>query len=619
MKMHPQLLFVYTEKLRDCFKNQSFSFTNDFDIYFDNNQLIIKEKNNPYENLWGNKINNINLVVGKNGSGKSTLFELIGSTKQERMGLLRKKPGEFFSYITLYHLEDNKFILEGINFNIIKNIKNIPKGTSPEYSIIISYDSKNNIAYFEDYIQFATDPQKKHRVNEIAHIHYYSNELNYNWMTKKGYSEEDYHVGINRRYLNKPFIHSIYKFLSKESDAKQSLGLSDTKNVSININPYQITYLDIYQEKIFNLYGDHSFTILKKSVQNSILNKYNETKLSYSHKEIFILQYLELFALGIIEYTYKNLKETADKKIYIEELSLLTPTSRFSEGFNHRKDYLENLIDISNKFINASVPFSEEFNYPKNKALQFLESAEENYYTNNTTIKVPLNEGFDSKKYELLYFLESENASFMSTIVDLKLDNMSYGETLFINVFSNIYTSIDIIKANKRFNTIILILDEPDLSFHPEWSRKFIFYLWQIINEINILREFKFQIIISTHSPFMISDIPKEHITCIDIVKENNSFQRIVEKGTFGLMSNFYDIIHSEFFMESPIGEFANMIFKNILKDINNLETLERDQCIKKVDNIKSLINSIDDVVIRKKLLQHLHEKNIEREDYNYD
>ncbi|MGQ7835950.1 AAA family ATPase [Bacillus sp. WC2503] len=617
--MYPQLLFVYTEKLRDCFKNQSFSFTNDFDIYFDNNQLVINEKSNPYENLWGNKINNINLVVGKNGSGKSTLFELIGATKQERMNLLRKKTGEFFSYITLYYLEENKFILEGTNFDIIRNIKNIPKGTSPEYSIIISYDYENKIANFEDYIQFATDPQNQHRINEIAHIHYYSNELNYNWMTKKEYSEEDYHVGINRRYLNRPFIHSIYQFLSKESDAKQSLGLSDTKNVSINIYPYEINYLEVYKEEIFNLYGDHSFTILKKSSKNFIPNKYNETKLPYSHKEIFILQYLELFTLGIIEYTYKNLKNTTYKETYIEDLNLFTPTARFKEEFKSRVNYLNKLIIYSNKMIKESDPFPKEFNDTKNRMLNFLVSIEEVYYTNNTTIKFPLNEGFDFQKYKLLYFLESENASFMSAIVDVKLDNMSYGETLFINIFSNIYTSINIIEANERFNTIILILDEPDLSFHPEWSRKFIFYLWKIINEINILREFKFQIIISTHSPFMISDIPKEHITCIDIVKENDSFQRIVEKGKFGLMSNFYDIIHSEFFMESPIGEFANMIFKNILKDINNLETIDRGQRIKEVDNIKSLINSIDDVVIRKKLLQHLYEKNIEREDYNYD
>lgn len=617
--MYPQLLFVYTEKLRDCFKNQSFSFTNDFDIYFDNNQLVINEKSNPYENLWGNKINNINLVVGKNGSGKSTLFELIGATKQERMNLLRKKPGEFFSYITLYYLEENKFILEGTNFNIIRNIKNIPKGTSPEYSIIISYDYENKIACFENYIQFATDPQNQHSINEIAHIHYYSNELNYNWMTKKEYSEEDYHVGINRRYLNRPFIHSIYQFLSKESDAKQSLGLSDTKNVSINIYPYGINYLEVYKEEIFNLYGDHSFTILKKSSKNFIPNKYNETKLLYSHKEIFILQYLELFTLGIIEHTYKNLKNTTYKETYIEDLNLFTPTARFKEEFKSRVNYLNKLIIYSNKAINESAPFPKEFNNTKNTMLNFLLSIEEIYYTNNTTIKFPLNEGFDFQKYKLLYFLESENASFMSAIIDVKLDNMSYGETLFINLFSNIYTSINIIEANKRFNTIILILDEPDLSFHPEWSRKFIFYLWKIINKINILREFKFQIIISTHSPFMISDIPKEHITCIDIVKENDSFQRIVEKGKFGLMSNFYDIIHSEFFMESPIGEFANMIFKNILKDINNLETIDRDQRIKEVDNIKSLINSIDDVVIRKKLLQHLSEKNIECEDYNYD
>ena len=88
--MFPQLLFVYTKDLRQCFSQQEFCFTNDFDITFNESKLLMQIKKNPYKDLWGEKISNINLIVGKNGSGKSTILDLIGSTKIRRMNLLRK-------------------------------------------------------------------------------------------------------------------------------------------------------------------------------------------------------------------------------------------------------------------------------------------------------------------------------------------------------------------------------------------------------------------------------------------------------------------------------------------------------------------------------------------------
>ena len=79
----------------------------------------------------------------------------------------------------------------------------------------------------------------------------------------------------------------------------------------------------------------------------------------------------------------------------------------------------------------------------------------------------------------------------------------------------------------------------------------------------------------------MISDIPKQYITCIDVIEKNGIMNRLVSKAEFGLMSNFYDLIKNNFFMEQPIGEYASKFFKEIISDINDLDVLNVEDCKK--------------------------------------
>ena len=56
--------------------------------------------------------------------------------------------------------------------------------------------------------------------------------------------------------------------------------------------------------------------------------------------------------------------------------------------------------------------------------------------------------------------------------------------------------------------TALIFIDEGEIYYHPEWQRKFIKHLLDMVNE----KERKIQIIVTTNSPFMISDILNEDI-----------------------------------------------------------------------------------------------------------
>ncbi|MFJ8242524.1 AAA family ATPase [Bacillus tropicus] len=605
--MNPQLLFVYAENLRNCLRNQEFSFTNDFEVTFKSGQLLIHPKFNPLVNLWGEKISNINLIVGKNGAGKSTLLELIGYTKQQRMQLLGNKGG-FSSYIMLYHLTENEFILEGTNFDIIKNLEQVPNDVSPEYSILITYDFKKKKAIFKDWIQLGST-SKKSRLNEIAHILYYYNESNYKWTNSKNVFSDDYFVGINRYYLNNTSIPSIYAFLTKESIAKQALNLSNTNRLFIKIRRYSTKELNIYNH--FKLYGDHSLSILSKHNEKTLPNIRKKKPLPYSKKEIYILKFLEIFTLQLIENTYESINEDKEN-LFLTGLEKKLSARLFIESYEKRLNYLITAIEYTGRFSRRNKLSHGISTDIIDGLLRIFKSFPQDSFINSSTIAISLNTEFDKEVSELLYLLQDSLPEFMHGGIDLSFENMSYGEMAFINLFSNIYTSLTMAKLNNRMNTIILILDEPDLAFHPEWTRKFIYFLHKMIDdskELNKLTGVKFQILISTHSPFMVSDIPKEHINCINIENKNNVTYRIVKKAEFGLMSNFYDIIQNNFFMDSPIGEFAKEVFRDLISRIDKLDDMDKEQQSIEIDAIDNLIHAIDDIIIQKKLTEYLSEK----------
>jgi predicted ATPase len=620
--MFPQLLFVYIKELRNCFNQQEFCFTNDFDISFNEEKLLIEKKGNPYKKLWGGKINNINLIVGKNGAGKSTLLDLLGSTKSSRLKLLEKSKTannerrSFEEWFALYHIEDDIFVIEGNNPYLLRNLKQVPKLTSDEYSICIKYDFlKKNAKYF-DYIQFNkyTRERKSYSLDRKMHALYMSNSVRKDWyLNNQRRDEQDHYVGFKRRYLNNPLYSNIYRFMSEDYKILEKKFTAQNAVCEVRREElYDLFYEeDLANTMEFKLYHDNSKILLFNNdyIFSKILNKDKKNKVeNWSVKEKFIIKYLELMVLGWWVNLGRDKLDDSEKQNCINNVeSILWESENFNETVKYLKQVLQQIFNSLNDKVSLEWP---EFDIGIiDNIIKMLINIKEDFYISDQVISVITNNGLEESIYDFLYFFDGLNEDEIYINIKVRFKNMSSGELEFVNGFANLYSAIQMAIQNKEIDTLLLLLDEPDASFHPEWSRRYIHNIYNFLDRVDYGKDLKYQIIITTHSPFIVSDVPKEHITCIKIQEDGfGRIQRISTKADFGFMSNFYDIIQSDFFITSPIGEHAKYLFEETVSRITSWKEYDEHE----IENVNGIISAIGEDVIRAKLQQLLNDKKME-------
>jgi len=142
---------------------------------------------------------------------------------------------------------------------------------------------------------------------------------------------------------------------------------------------------------------------------------------------------------------------------------------------------------------------------------------------------------------------------------DRKYNQLSNGEKTIFGQLLSLYSNI----FNQTQNKLILF-DEPDLSLHPNWQKRYISEVMNLFkqNTINI------HFIFTTHSPFLLSDIPKQNIIFLDTDEAGNC--QVVDglkekKQTFG--ANIHTLLSDSFFMaDGLMGEFAKSKINEIIE-----------------------------------------------------
>jgi len=119
--------------------------------------------------------------------------------------------------------------------------------------------------------------------------------------------------------------------------------------------------------------------------------------------------------------------------------------------------------------------------------------------------------------------------------------------------------------AKETYSSINLILDEIELYFHPDYQRMFISELLKSIERTDIGNIKGINILFSTHSPFILSDIPNSNI--LFLKKEEDAYADTSLK-TFG--ANLYDLLADGFFLRNGvIGAFAHEKIQDAIDDLN--------------------------------------------------
>lgn len=111
-----------------------------------------------------------------------------------------------------------------------------------------------------------------------------------------------------------------------------------------------------------------------------------------------------------------------------------------------------------------------------------------------------------------------------------------------------------------QYRYMNLILDEVELYFHPDLQRQFLFLLLDAIHSVKFKNLKGVNIIIATHSPFILSDIEGCNVLRLGDEREEDATRAQTFAG------NIMEMLSDTFFMDSSIGEISRQEISNIFK-----------------------------------------------------
>jgi predicted ATP-binding protein involved in virulence len=170
----------------------------------------------------------------------------------------------------------------------------------------------------------------------------------------------------------------------------------------------------------------------------------------------------------------------------------------------------------------------------------------------------------------------------MGTLVEdgeFTIDKMSSGERQMLYSLSYVLYHIKNIQSVREdenrvaYHNICLIFDEAELYFHPDYQRRFLSMLLEAISWCNIDTEriHSIQILIVTHSPFILTDMLTENTLYL----EKGKVKKVTQQ-TFG--GNYYDLLNKSFFFEkSAVGDVAIRNLNKWIELSNQGETISED------------------------------------------
>lgn len=187
----------------------------------------------------------------------------------------------------------------------------------------------------------------------------------------------------------------------------------------------------------------------------------------------------------------------------------------------------------------------------------------------------------------------------------ISFKNMSSGERQLMYSLSSVLCHIQNLESveddacRASYEHINLVLDEVELYSHPEYQRTFVADLLDRLSWLQINYPIRsINILLVTHSPFILSDIPKSNILYLKEGKAVTDTSSFVN--TLG--ANVNDILHQSFFLENGfMGEHIQRKIQSLICFLksDDAETKTNEWNIKKATQF---INTLGDELVASQL-----------------
>jgi hypothetical protein len=263
---------------------------------------------------------------------------------------------------------------------------------------------------------------------------------------------------------------------------------------------------------------------------------------------------LKKFQQSINYLSYKTLKIISWYELYQKEFPTQLSETEYTSSFK--------------KVINALL--ERPVDHISIKIFQTLNYMQTTIYDKRNTINVDLIKPYKNQHTIDNYLVALPPPFFNLDIILSKknkektsISKMSSGEKQFLYSLSYIiYHLANLNSKNSKpnYKHILLIFDEVELYLHPEWQRLYISKLLTVIQKCHFSKIESINILIATHSPFLLSDIPSSNILALT---EGNACKKEEMKESF--CANYYDLLSNQFFLDYSIGERAREIIYKLI------------------------------------------------------
>lgn len=201
-------------------------------------------------------------------------------------------------------------------------------------------------------------------------------------------------------------------------------------------------------------------------------------------------------------------------------------------------------------------------------------------------------------------FLERTKGEEQGKVV--ALEKLSSGERQFIYQMTAIIYHLQNLRMVSdeaiHYKNLNLVLDEIEVCYHPEYQRQFIGQLIDLLKRMKFNEDFGIHIWLTTHSPFVLSDIPHSNIT---LLKDGHQ-EHLADK-TFG--ANIIEMLGSSFFMDYTIGAYAQKQIEDVIC-IYNLDSKEerKQEFAAKNTMIRFMADNVADDYLRNEIKSMYYE-----------
>ena len=584
-----RIVFIWVEEYKKLNDFQT-SFCGEFNIKYKNGKLNISKNNLYIENFF--KINesniklNLSAIVGENGTGKSSILDLI--REYIKWGMFPNK------YIIIF--EDNGYLFIDCNFDIFQ----IKANDEVKYEIIQN-------EFLDKYLS-----------NQITMV--FSNVFDARYFA---YSDSIQQKENNRlSFIPEIKNISTNALMASYSETEDFLNLDFSKQIFF-VNEYK-SVLEV--EKLVK-------------IPEKIYIKYNSLEYHYENFTIDLESFVDAFKAESVASFYFNLDVTNSFKEEI--ITVLTQSFCIDIGYLLIRNNFDDLLLIET-YVEANSKFGENFFEIIHKNLIANIKRQESSKTILKLIKskldkicksyiemISLIDSLPLREDEAGWFIHS-NSNLVNEFINYYKDNfynnnilnfywseMSSGQFSLLNLFGRFYDSLnevmeDIVDETNNSDEVasvkdfhyLLLIDECDLYFHPQWQKDWLYYFLKLIE---ILFEGNVQVILTTHSPFILSDFPNNNVTFLANKTKKLTLKNEIEGSprTFG--ANINELFTNSFFISDGLmGKFAKNKINTFIRDLMNASP---DKVLRNKTELRKFIDIIGEPLIKNKLLQIYNEK----------